>query len=336
MLLEQKPAVPNYNMAISGDDGSGHIKNVTYKYRPRVTPSQTSDSDDCSIEVLPAYSEGTIARTLFRKFSFMITDEQIARYCNEASRTVMIGRPATSFMAEHMDYLMHSLNGMVGAMDQALLSAMASEFGTNVVTGNANAQTVNIDQDADVNDLTTGFTKLLADAAENELCGNLNIVGSGLMNNFMLQQAVTSAAANGIDTSKFTGYNWYHDIYAGSAWGANQVGVFESGSAFLVDINRFTGFRAGQKGTSFFFSMPVPVECCNGLYRMLNLDVQLKYHDCPSELSVDGYESAITVDRGWQMIVSKSFDLFVPPANYAATDRLTGVNGTLRYAITNT
>lgn len=336
-LLEQRASTPNHQLTINGEDGSGHYRDVTVKYRPRVTPSQISDSLDCDIDKIPVYTEQSITRTTDRKFAFTITDETIARYCAEASQTVMVGRPATPFMQEHLSYFMQMLNGFIGSIDTALLTSMATNFGTNVVTGSNAAQTVNIDQDGDINDLTTGLTKLLADAAANEMCGDLAIVGSGLMNNYMIQRVAQGLASNGVDASRLTGFKFFHDLYCAQTWGVNQVGVFEKNAVHFVDLNRYVGFRAGTKGTSTFFNLPVPVECagCNGDYSMLGLDVQVKYRDCPETVNVSGYESGITVDRGWDVIVSKSFGLFVPNENYESTDRLNGSNGTLRYTITN-
>jgi len=335
MLLEQRAKIPNHQLTINGES-PGHFRPVDVKYMPRVTPTQVTDSLDCDIDIIPQYTESSITRTMDRKFSFMIPDEQIARYCVEASNSVMIGRPPTMMMNEFLQYFMHMLNGFLGSIDTALLTNMASNFGVNQVTGVNTTQTVNIDTDGTINDLQTGLTKILADAAANEFCGTINLVGSGLMNNYFIQQAFKSADSAGVDTSRISGVNFYNDYYAGTAWGANQVGAFENNSALFVDLNRFTGFRAGDKGNSTFFNLPVPVECaCNGDYSLLGLDIQLRYQDCPELRSVAGYESTIEVDRGYQVIVSKSFGLFTQE-NYAATDRLNGVNGTLRYTITNT
>lgn len=337
-LLEQRAKTPNHQLTINGEDGTGHYRPVTVKYRNRVTPSEISDSLDCDIDKIPVYSEQSITRTTDRKYAFTITDEQIAQYCADASRTVAIGRPATPMMEEHLSFFMQAMNGLLGSIDISLLTSLASNFGNNVVTGSNAAQTVNIDQDGDVNDLTTGLTKILADAAANEICGEIGLIGSGLMNNFMIQRAAAGLASNGIDVSRFTGFKWYHDLYAASTLGANQVALLEANAAHFVDLNRYVGFRAGAKGNSVFFNVPVPVDCpnCTGDYSMLGIDVQLKYRDCPETVNVSGYEGGITVDRGWDIILSKSFGLFVPNENYAATDRLNNSNGILRYTITNT
>jgi len=64
-------------------------------------------------------------------------------------------------------------------------------------------------------------------------------------------------------------------------------------------------------------------------------DVQMKYIDCPT--SVDVQDSAVVVNRGWQVIISKDYSLWVQPTDaYAATDPLDDTNGTLRYVLTNT
>lgn len=226
------------------------------------------------------------------------------------------------------------------------MAPQAVKFGVNQVTGSNAAQTVNIPKDATQFDLQSGITKILADAQENEFCGAINIVGSGIMNNFAIQQLVACCNAAGVDMSKFTGFNWYNDLYAKTAWGTNQIGVFSEGSVGLVDITRFKGFRAGNKGVSTFFTLPLPVECpaCNGGYDSLVFDAQLKYFDCPGDLATDCDADDVPFERGYAVILSKTFGLFNIPSdayqNEAAygdcgTDRLTGNNGTLRYTVTN-
>jgi hypothetical protein len=334
-LLAQKGSVANYNEVISGDDGSGHIREVRYKYRPRMIPEQAATTDTCELDVQPSWSEATISRTLFRKIAFHISDEEIAQYCRDASQTVMVGKPATKMMNEHYDFLLSAINGLVGAMNKDLLAEMATSFGVNAVTGNNTAVTVNIAQDTTVNDLSAGIVRILADASFNELCGRVSIVGSGLMNNYELQrQFLQCCDEKGFNGNAFLSRNpFYNDNYADVAWGDNQIGVFADNTAFLVDIDRFTGFRAGQRPNSFFTNMAVPVaHPCNPDLSALGIDIQLKYYDCPVEGG--GYDGE-DLDRGWAVILSKSFDLLVPPSNYRAGDRLSGVNGALRYTITN-
>jgi hypothetical protein len=130
--------------------------------------------------------------------------------------------------------------------------------------------------------------------------------------------------------------NYYHDINAATAWGANQFGVFQKGSIGLVQLDEYVGFRAGVKGTSTFFNaaLPLALPGAGDIPRMLNVDFQFKYNDCPTEATV-GYESA-SIGRGYTLIMKKNFALWqIPNDAYQASDRLTGNNGSLRYTASN-
>lgn len=340
-LLEDKPSLQLLTLT----NGNGHQKDVRYKYKKRIVPSQTSTEDNCDISYIPAWLEAALATTNFRKIAFFIDDAQMAQYCDDASRTVMVGQPATALMNEFMTDLMNSVNGLVGSINNDLLTLQAIKFGVNVATGTNAAQTVNIPKDATQYDLSSGITKILADASENEFCGQIDIVGSGIFNNFNIQQLVSCCNAGGVDMSKFAGFRFYHDLYAKNAWGTNQVGVFSQGSVGMIDIIRYQGFRAGNKGVSQFFTLPLPVLCpnCNGGYDALEIDAQLKYFDCPQDISSD-CDGEVPIERGYALILSKTFGLFNIPADAyqneaiygdCGTDRLIGNNGTLRYTITN-
>lgn len=340
-LLENKPSMELLQL----DAGNGHLKDVRYKYKKRIVPSQTSTEDSCNINYIPSWLEASLATTNYRQISHFIDDETMARYCSDASQTVNAGTPSTAFMQEVLRDIMNSANGLIGSINNDLLTLQAVKFGRNAATGLNSAQPVNIPKDATQYDLSSGITKILADAAENEFCGMINIVGSGIMNNFAIQQLVSCCNAAGIDMSKFAGFRWYHDLYAKAAWGTNQIGVFSEGSAGLIDIVRYQGFRAGVKGNSTFFTLPLPIQCpnCNGGYDALVLDAQMKYFDCPQDIETD-CDGTVPINRGWQIILSKTFGLFnIPSDAYqneaiysdCGTDRLSGNNGTLRYTITN-
>jgi hypothetical protein len=316
------------------NDASGHIKQVRLSYLKRITPGMISSTDNCDNDFVPVYNDIILEAPHFSKFSFYIADSEIAQYMNDASRTVAIGQPATPFMQEHLTALMTTVNGIVGAMDTNLLGDVT--WGVNQTTGNNAAKTININKNATVNDLTTGFAELLNDVDENEISGTILMAGSGLFNNFQRQRAFAGMAQNGVNEAAAGGYNWYFDVYARTAWGTNQVGVFAPGTIGLVDLQKYVGFRSGYKGTSFFFQIQLPVQPAqnDGTADMMTFDAQLKYIDCPTEI-YNGYET-VTVNRGWQLIISKNYGLFQQPTDtYTASDRLTGNNGALRYTFTN-
>jgi len=318
------------------NEADGHIKQIRLSYLKRITPSMISETDDCENDYVPAYSDMILEAPHFAKYTLYIPDSLIANYMSEASRTVALGQPASPLMQEHLTTLMTVVNGMVGKIDTDLLGDVT--WGVNQVSGSNAATTININKNATVFDLESGFTKLLSDAAENEISGDLLMTGSGLFNNFMLQKPFSAPNLSGTNNNLATGYKWYFDVYAKAAttFGTNQVGVFAPGTIGFVDLQKYIGFRSGFKGTSFFFQIPLPVNAAqsDGTTQMMTFDAQLKYIDCPTQV-YNGYEY-ITANRGWQLIISKNYGLFQQPTDgYNTGDRLEGNNGALRYEFTN-
>jgi hypothetical protein len=349
LLWENRPnaRIINGADALRLDDGQGHIRDLTLKYLKRAVPGQSSTSDNCDIDIINAYTEMEIATTQYRKLSLYISDEDMARYCADASATVAVGGAPTAFMREQLDQVMALANGLIGDINRDLLTLQLANFGINVVTGTNAATTVNFPgANAGVDNLyTEGFTKIFQDMSLNEVCGELLIAGHGNFNVFDYQKTIACCSQLGIDVSRITGYRYYPDIYSQTIWGANQIGVFSPDSVGFVGINRFQGFAAGQRGNSQFFTMPLPIDCpeCNGDYGTMEFDAQMRYIDCPTVINV-GCEGETTVGRGWILSLGKSFGLFnIPDDAYqdeengdCYTDRLTGNNGTFRYVISNT
>jgi len=336
VLLEKGAQASPMGDPLTLSNEAGHIKDLRLKYYTRTEGSQISEIDNCDINLVPEYSEITIDSVATAKFGMHFSDETIARYCDEASRSVVLGGAPTPFMQEHLAGLMASMNGFVTAINSGLTSSVV--WGVNAVTGNNTAVTVNFNQDLTVDDFTEGWTKVLNDYAFNEGMGRPIVVGSGLVNAAAIQ------ARNGLMTNYaqmnnnagFGAFDYYHDIISASTWGANQFGVFQPGTFGLVQINKYTGFRAGQKGTSWFWNMPIPMDMpgAEGLLPLFNIDFQMKYLDCPTTVIVG--EEEVTYQRGWSLIMSKEYALWqVPNDAYQATDRLTGVNGAFRYTATN-
>ena len=322
--------------ALSLSNTAGHIKDLRLKYYNRTIPSQMSTSDNCDIDLVQAYDEITIDTTSIVKFGLHFDDSTIARYCDEASKSINIGGAPTPFMQEHLAGLMAAMNGFVSKIDQTLLGQVV--WGTNAVTGNNTAVSVNFNDDSTVNLFTEGYTKLLNDYALNEGQGTPIVVGSGLINAAMIQSKIAgltqySPLNNGAAANSF---DYYHDINSQTSWGTNQFGVFMPGTFGLVELDRYRGFRAKKLGLSTFWNMAVPLNMpgADGLLQMMYIDFQLRELDCAQEATV-GYETT-TLDAGYSLIMSKRFALWqVPNDAFLAGDRLTGNNGSLRYTAAN-
>lgn len=326
------------------DDGSGHIRDMRIKYRTRLPKGKTQTTDNCDIDLRPMYQEETIAPTMFRKLAILLEDSTIAKYEEDASKNLTPNgaslKGITPLMAEQWAVIMDCANGLMQDINDDLVTKQVTNFGVNQTNGVATAKTVNFPLSTTTNPLTSGMTMVMADARANEMdLSQALVVGSGLIDNYYIQNATAKAvgnAQNGVNQSLLALPKYYHDFDCGSAWGANQFGIFERNAVQFIDINRYTGFKAGEKGGDWFGSLTIPIADAEGNMVPFTFDIQLTFIKCPTEVVIGGYGDPVTVNRGWALILSKSFDSFNIPTNaYDAADRLAGNNGSLRYTATN-
>ena len=312
----------------------GHRKTATVKYKVRQTPDVVQEDDNCDIDFIPVYKEADMTAVRTAKVGFHLSLDTVSKYLEEASNPLSIGNPAVSVIAEVADSIQHTADAIIKKIDSRLLADTV--WGVNVVEGNNAATALNIGKDATKNNLAGGFAKLLNDSFENEFSGNLLIVGSGKFNAHEMVKAANAigAAQNGIDLSRFNGYKFYPDLQAKTGWGADHIGVFAQGSIHFVDFQKYIAFQAGKIGVSTFFQITLPVNYGYGETQM-TFDAQLKEIDCPTVL-LNGYGEQVTYSRGYALYLSKTYGLFQTPSDaFATTDRLSGVNGALRYTVTN-
>lgn len=321
------------------NNSSGHRKTARVKYLQRFTVDFTDTAKSCDQTNQMAYQENTVDLSSTRQIAIHIPDETIARYNDEASRTVRLGQPSTDFMNEFMEQIMASANAILDGVSVDLLTTMSTSFGVNRRTGNANASTININSNMDTNVLNDGFTQILSDYAQNRERGRMQIVGNGLFHNWVLQNkmGVAGTNASGIDTRiQGNGFDFYYDLNTVNSWGADQIGVFAPDSVGIVEYMEYTGFKAGEKpGGSVFGTLPLPMQLDADNVPVM-FDFQLKYYDCAETLTDAYYGTSLTVEKGYNLIISKQSGLYTIPDNaYRGTDVLNGNRGSYRYAITN-
>lgn len=334
LLSDQSPGVKVVNEGWDGDDG--HFREMKVKYRTRGIEDNTSEDDNCDIDVIPVYSEADVSLRFYRQIAIQLDDATIARYEKESSNTVLVGKPATPLMNELLGAIYEQLQGLFQGIDDDLTGVQSVNFGKNARTGLATSTTININKSADTLDLTDGFGRILADLVENEISGTPVIVGSGLFNNYDVQKAMLSANSGGVNIAAFP-YKFFYDKKTATKWGANQIGVFEPGAVKLLHRNRYLGDFGGPRPGGYLFTMtPNITDQFGNSLAPFKLDAQLKYYDCPTTLQVNSYGGTRTVGKGWVLIVSAFYDQFnIPSDAYDSSDALTGNNGTLRYTLTN-
>lgn len=313
----------------------GHTRGMRIKYRRRSLKSDVQSEDNCDINIQPGYLEWNLPNLLHRQLSFHIPDDLVRQYCIDASRMRTLGAPATSVMQEVYDIIIETANTLLASINEALVVAQATEFGANTTTGSSTGKFININRNGNDFALDDGIVEMMQDLLENQVCGEPCIVGGGIYSAYNQARALACCNAAGLNLGATGVPNFYFDKDSQTIWGANSIGVFAPGSVKFISRNKYTGAAwAGQKGNSFFTTLPLPVNefgCADDCLRDLVFDLQLKYYDCPTEI-----EGGETIERGWQGILSKDFHLWTQPDNaYQAGDPLFGTNGTLKYFVSN-
>lgn len=341
VLDNNKPNI----ISIGKDDGSGYIRDIKIRYRSRGTPGKSVTTDDCSVQSKPAYKEYVVPSTSYRALGLVFEDDQIAKFEKDALAQVSAGNPVmTGIMQDIFEAIIEQANGLFGDINNDLLTYQAINFGKNMVTGAATPKSINFLKDATQNQLNAGMTEVMADAMANEIrLSGAVIVGSGLINNYYLQQVAKSPDNTGVNTAQLALPKFYFDQYAASKWGANQFGVFERDAVQFVNVCRFRGAKSGQKGSDFFMTLRLPLvdSLGQGVLSGFEFDVQLSYRTCPDQVQVGTYDSStnppVSLGRGWNIILSCAYQTVnIPSDSYETTDLLSGVNGTFRYTAANT
>lgn len=314
---------------------AGHTRGLAVKYRRRPVLTDVQSEDNCDINTQPGYLEWNIPTLLHRQTSFHIADSLIAQYCIDASNMRQTGAPPTPVMQEVYDLIVEHANILMRAINVALVTAQATDFGENVTTGSSGGKFINIPRNGNDYVLDNGIVEMMTDIIENEICGEPCIVGGGTYLAYDQARALSCCNAAGLDLSRTGVPRFFFDKDTQTIWGTDSIGVFAPGSVKFISRNKFQRSFAGPKGTSFFTTLPMPVSefgCAEDCLRDLLLDMQLRYNDCPADDGNGG-----TIDRGWQVILSKDFALWTQPDNaFSAGDPLEGTNGTLKYFVKNT
>lgn len=352
MLMRTSPDSNVVNIGHSNGDGT--YRDVKVKTKTRGDINNVGEEDNCDIDVIPEYVEYDVSMDYFRKITIGIEDSTIEKYEAEATRIIDLGairqNPSLSplsglavpgFMAEFVNDLVRQCYPLFQSINQALVAKQALNFGVNNRTGNALATVINLASDTTVRNLNNGFLRVVQDYQENEQVGKMQIVGNGFLHGYVLEMAqIKGVDSTGKNETAYSNYfDFYYDPATVAGFGANQCGVFAPGSVALINHNKFLGFKSGDKMTSYDFVLTLPIVDSLGgsnSLSMLKLDAQLQRIDCPTEVTYGYAGGTKTMDRGWKLTLSKSFDLHNIPDNaYLSNDRNYGVNGTFIYKFTN-
>lgn len=328
------------NVETKLNNAAGHKMQIQKYFRQPYTVDFVDTTKSCDQVNVPARLETSVDISNTVQFALYYNDETIAQYENEASNTIAKGQPASPFMQEMVAGIVSATRAMTSKMNSSLVTLMSTKIGVNRVTGNNSAKTININKDETINPLAAGLTEIMSDYKRNLMDGRPQVIGGGLFDKFISQQAAKSFSQSGLSTSALvvaSGLDFNFDMDVETILGTNNIIVAEPGAVQLVEYLEYTGFKAGVKpGASSFGIIPIPVQV-NDKVEVVMFDYQLSYVDCPTTMTDAYYGTSLSLGKGWRLILSKQFGLFTIPTNaYRGTDVLNGNRGTLRYNITNT
>lgn len=333
MLLAQDNARV---VRLNSPTNEGHRKSVQIKRKKRFNTVHVDNQRSCDNINLQPWEEQTVPLTIFRQLAIHVEDETIARYPEEASKSTMIGQPPTALMEDLIDSIRTGSDALLSSLNQALFTLAATNIGVNVTTGVVGAKTVNFPLNTTNNPLNSGINVIQTDFQTNEATGRPQMVGSGILHSFFMQQASKSPDQSGLNTTiQAAQGDFFYDTFAETALGTDQAIIYEPNAVQLVEYMNYKGFKAGEKLTSIFFTFMLPMVVKEQV-RMVEFDAQLRYVDCPTTETDAYYGTSISLQKGWSIIISKEAGLFTIEDAYRGTDRLSGNRGSYRYLFTNT
>lgn len=300
---QQQPEILRLN------NTAGHKNSVQIYYKQRYTKSftGTNEADVCNVTNIEPRREMTVELSSFRFIALSLEDETVARYEDEASRSVAVGLPATKIMNEMLEEIFRAANALLQGVNEDLQTIAVANIGVNRRTGNNASSTINLNKQGTVITLDNGLTQIQSDYMINLGSGTPQVWGSGLFNNFML-----SLPARGMNQAGYNpvidaaGMQFYFDQSSATVLGTNQIVVAQPNVIQWVEYLQYTGFKAGQfPGNSIFGTIPLPMYMNETQVKPIEFDFQLRYNDCAQTITDQYYGTTLTMQKGWTLILSK-------------------------------
>lgn len=311
----------------------GHKRDLTVWYRERFGSDLVQDTmPGCDVGNNLPRKEFELPALQTSAISLYFSVDEIRNYCSDASNPTRVGR--ATIMKDMYDQIVNAMFRVLEDIDKKVVTSMATQFGTNVVTGLDTTTVITYDPAKAFADV---IKKIVLDTQANEFCDDPCIVGNGVITELEIDRALAIASsAAGVNMQALYGLipRVFNDKNTIAAWGANQFGVFEKGSLALLNFQRYDGNFDQDLANTKYFPVMLPVNeiiCPQDCLDAMKFDMSIREIDCPTTMTVNGAQ--ITVDRGYQVVISKDYQLFVKPDLFSATDPLAGTNGTLRYEL---
>jgi len=313
------------NSAIQQVGEGGNVRPVRVFYQQRAVESEVRNAKSCDTGTVKSKVEDNQTPTTYREIPIEVSEAALRALCKTFSdRLVAPGQLATAsdnqimLYRDTLDEVLSALPAFRRTLNTELLTQFLAKRGKWQGQGVGAYPTYYVRQALqngnDGAPVLDGFAKLEQDLSSIGM-GKPILFGRGTFDlaNTALRYGCCNAA--GTDFGQMgdgAGYQFYRDTEAAAVLGANVVGGFMPGYAQLLRYNQYVGDFATKHGNvqrGTFADPAIPG---------LRYDMRVIPSECEGE--------------GWTIILGLHFDLWVAPAGqFAATDRLAGVNGTVTF-----
>ncbi len=325
------------------DDGTGYIRDVKIRAKKRMPTGLSNVGDNCVVNSEPAYFEQTIPALSTRSYGVFFEFDKIEAYAANALQ-VTKGVGSIQMAQEFMEELMVKMNGLLGDVNADIFTAMASNFGRHAASGSNAVRAVNFPLSGASNNLDEGFSRLISDMALNETqWQQLKAIGAG--KSFIVWQQhlrnMISANQSGVNSGALSMPNYYFDPTTSSILGgADEFVIMDKDAVQFLNVCKFRNYKGRAVADSEFGTFPVALtDSLGNPIRSIELDVQVKYHTCPSDVEIlesGDYPEASAKGRGVSVfLIARYAPVFQDAASYVSTDRLYLNNGVYNYNATN-
>lgn len=296
------------------------IVSITH-YQPDT--AATSTSKDCTAaEYMPVKNDFKLS--LFRQTSVQVGMTELSALCGDATNIVKSGSNGdvfnienTSIMEEVRLKIMSKMYKLVADINADLLTKISTSFGKNMLTGLATAKAVTLFDSTSGALLDDGYADILEDAQDNNFLHNPIVIGGRKMSKYARRLNWGAGNASGADFQQMREKDpvmFFKDTAADTILGANNIAVLAPDMVKLVTFNQYKGVFSGTHGNSQLGSFTL-----KEFGDKLRFDLKVTAEDCPDEY--------------WKVIISVSFDAYIPANVYKTGSAHAGVNGLLRYAV---
>lgn len=319
------------NSAVQRYGEGGQVQPVRVYWTQRATEDEVRSAKSCDVGTLKVKQETNAVPDRYNEIAIEVSEEALRALCATLAERVTLEGSSIKSIAGATDSQLGLYRDATEEIIRAL-PALRRKINQNLITdflarvGKFQGQGVSpspsytvrqaLNNGFDGAPVFDGYAKLDQDLSSITDGARPILFGRGIFD--LANTALKYGCCNngGTDFGRMRDdseaqFNFYRDFQSGAILGANVVGGFFPGMAQLLRYNEYVGPYATPHGLTQRGTLSDPA------IPGLKYDMRVIPGSCMGE--------------GWTIILGLRYGLWVAPDQYKSTDRLTGVNGTLKF-----